>query len=268
MSMNALKFPLTVLKLLVKESTRYPERLTLEGLIISARYGLLMLLYANVFALSGGTIGGLTFPDAAWSMFFYFSLMTLGLRNIASGIMDDVLSGQVETLLTKPVHYLQYRIWWQIGSSLYQFFVITIFGALLLFFLVGAPTVLWTPYFLPTLFLAYVGGMLLTIPLYIMVGLTSFWIEDAKPVFWIIDKSIMMLGGSYIPVALFPPVLYAIAKYSPFGASQLLTHTVYGTWETEWPLLLGMQGAWIVLLFVLCMTQFHCAKSRVFVNGG
>lgn len=266
--MNMPRVATTIIGLLLKESLRYPERLVLEAMILSTRFGVLMLLYANVFALLGGTIAGLSFPDAAWSMFFYFSLMTLGLRGIARMISEDVRSGQVETMLTKPIHYLLLRVWWQIGLSVYPFLVMTTVGSLLLAVTVGLPTVFWTPYFLPTLLLAYIFGIALTLPLYIMVGLTSFWIEDADPVFWIVDKAIMMLGGSYIPVALFPPVLYAIAIYSPFGASQFLTHTVYPTWETSWPMMLGIQAAWIGLATLLCALQFSRAKSRVFVNGG
>ena len=44
--------------------------------------------------------------------------------------MQDVQSGTVEMLFNKPISYLAYRMWWQLGSGIYSFFVIGIFCAI------------------------------------------------------------------------------------------------------------------------------------------
>jgi ABC-2 type transport system permease protein len=103
---------------------------------------------------------------------------------------------------------------------------------------------------------------------YTIVGLSAFWIEDAEPVYWIVDKSIMMLGGSYVPIALMPSYMQSIANFSPFGLTYLITHTAYPTWANDWWYLLGMQWAWIVILGLIMLVLFAKARRRVSVNGG
>jgi ABC-2 type transport system permease protein len=96
----------------------------------------------------------------------------------------------------------------------------------------------------------------------------AFWIEDINPIFWMVDKMVMILGGSYLPVALFPSFMYKIALYSPFGASQFITHTVYESWKTNWFLLISIQIFWIVILSILAYIVFLKARKKVSVNGG
>ena len=86
--------------------------------------------------------------------------------------------------------------------------------------------------------------------------------------FWIVDKAVMILGGSYLPVALFPAFMFKIALWSPFGASQFVTHTVYETWQTNWYQLVGIQLFWIVLLGLIVYFMFERAKQKISVNGG
>ena len=233
-----------------------------------ARYGILIILYWHVFELRGGSIGNTTFAPVAWSMFFYFAFMTLRLRNIAREIMTDVQTGRVELLLSKPVSYIWHKLWWQIGSGLYSFIIMTTAGSLALFATIGIPSSMTAAVFLPTLALSFVGCCALSLVLYSIVGLLAFWIEDATPVFWMIDKSIMILGGSYLPIALFPPFMYEISIYSPFGASQLITHTLLDNWKNDWPKLIGIQMIWIVITSLAVWALFSKAQKNITINGG
>ena len=266
--MKAIRLASKILKTLTKDHIHYPERLIVDTLSVIARFGVLIILYAYVFKLNGGVINNTTFVVVAWSMFFYFSFMILGLRNISKVIMQDVKSGNVEVLFSKPISYIFYRFWWQIGSGLYSFVVITIVGAFTLYLFVGFPATFMTNIFISTVLFVFLGGVVLSLILYSIVGLLAFWIEDITPVFWIVDKAVMILGGSYLPVALFPPVMYMIALYSPFGASQFLTHTVYDSWQGNWYELLSIQLLWIVALGTALYFMFKQAKKKVSVNGG
>ena len=83
-----------------------------------------------------------------------------------------------------------------------------------------------------------------------------------------VDKTVMILGGSYLPIALFPAFMYKLALYSPFGASQFVTHTVHKTWQTTWYQLIGIQIFWIILSGIIVYFMFEKAKKKVSVNGG
>lgn len=266
--MKAIRLASKILKTLTKDRIHYPGRLVVDVFSVIVRFGVLILLYAYVFKINGGTINNTTLVVATWSMFFYFSFMILGLRNISRLMMQDVKSGNVEVLFSKPISYLFYRFWWQIGLGLYSFIIIAIVGVLALFLTIGFPASFGTSIFLFTVFFAFLGGVILSLVLYSIVGLLAFWIEDINPVFWIVDKAVMILGGSYLPVALFPPLMYKIALYSPFGASQFLTHTVYDSWQTNWYELLAIQLLWCVALGLALYFIFRRAKKKVSVNGG
>jgi ABC-2 type transport system permease protein len=266
--MKEIRLARKILTTLVKDRLQYPGRLIVDTMGLLARCGILLILYWYVYRLRGGTINGTTFLFAAWSIFFYFAFSIMRFRDIAWSIMQDVKSGNVEVLLNKPISYLSYRMWWQVGSGLYSFVVITVLATVALAYAIGLPPTMTTAVFLPTLLLAFLGGALLSLFLYTVVGLLSFWIEDIGPVFWVVDKTVMMLGGSYLPVALFPPIMYKIALYSPFGASQFVTHTVSASWQTNWPQLIGIQLFWVVTFGLLAYFVFEGAKKKVSVNGG
>ena len=133
---------------------------------------------------------------------------------------------------------------------------------------IGFPQTMAIGPFIPTLLLVIILGSILSLLVYAIVGLLSFQIEDINPVFWIVDKAVMILGGSYLPVALFPPLMYKLALYSPFGASQFITHTVYESWQSSWYQLIGLQLFWVCLLGIIVYLMFARARLRVSVNGG
>ncbi|MBP7133878.1 ABC-2 family transporter protein [Patescibacteria group bacterium] len=266
--MKELRLGVKIIKTLVKDQALYSSRLLVELFTLTARCVVLLLLYHYVFLLKGGGVGGVTYPMVAWSLFFYFAFSTFRLREVSKTIMRDVQSGAVEMLFNKPISYLRYRVWWQIGFGIYPFLITTAAGSLLLAGAVGIPPTMKIGIFIPTLFLILLGSSILALSIYLIVGLLSFWIEDINPVFCMVDKAVMILGGSYLPVALFPPFLYKLALYSPFGASQFVTHTAYPTWQLEWAKLLGIQAIWSVVLIGIVGILFARAREKLSVNGG
>jgi ABC-2 type transport system permease protein len=183
-------------------------------------------------------------------------------------MMADIQSGNVEVFMNRPVSYLFYKIWWTVGMGLYNFVFIGIFGFIFLFLLIGVPESMTIGIFIPTLFIELILTSVLSIIIYGIVGLFAFWIEDINPIFWIVDKFVMILGGSYLPVALFPVLMYKFAIYSPFGASMFITHTVYDSWRIEYYKLIGIQLIWIIILGTFLIWLFNKAKNKVSVNGG
>jgi ABC-2 type transport system permease protein len=257
-----------ILKTLIKDSFQYPSRLVMETFVMVSRCGILLLLYWYVFKLNNGVINGTTFIFSAWSILFYFSFSILRLREISKSVMEDVKIGNVEMLFSKPISYVFYRIWWQIGSGLYSFVVVTTLAVLALIFIIGLPHTMTIGIFIPTLVLTFICGIVLSLFMYLIIGLLAFWIEDINPVFWIVDKTVMILGGAFLPVTLFPAFMFKVALWSPFGASQFVTHTVNETWQANWYQLVGIQLFWIFLLGLFANFLFQKVKKKVSVNGG
>ncbi|MFW5853241.1 MAG: hypothetical protein ACOCU8_01200 [Patescibacteria group bacterium] len=266
--MKAIRLGSKILITLIRDRIFYPGRLVMDTASIMARCGVLLVLYWYVYQMNDGVINNTTFEVVAWSMFFYFTFSVFRLRDIARLIMQDVQSGNVEVLFSKPVSYLYYRMCWQVGLGLYSLIFISIIGTTLLALIVGLPETVFIGSFIPSFLTVVVLGTVLSLFLYSLVGLLAFWIEDVNPVHWIVDKFVMILGGSYLPIGLFPDFMYKVAVYSPFGATQFITHTVYEDWSTGWLFKVGLQLFWIIILALITFLVFIKAKEKVSVNGG
>lgn len=266
--MKEIRLGLKILSTLTKDRIQYPGRLVTDTVGMLARCGILLILYHYVFKLNNKTISGIGFQEAAWSIFFYFAFSVLRLRDLSRLIMQDVRSGNVEILFSKPISYILYRCWWQLGQGLYSFIVLTSTLSCVLYFVIGIPDVMKIAIFLPSHLLVIVFGAILSLLVYTVIGLLAFWIEDILPIYWIVDKSIMILGGSYLPVAMFPKYLYWAAKYSPFGATHFITHTTSQLWGTNWMNFLFIQLCWIIVFLCLVNFLFANARTKVSVNGG
>ncbi len=254
--------------MLWKDKVAYPGRLVTDIAVVAARCGVVLLLYASVFKIKGGSINGVTYEVAAWSMFLYFALMSMRLRALGAVIADDIKTGGVELFFTKPMSYLLYRSVWQFGTGLYPFVVTSIIGVTIMMLTVGSIDIMTNAYFYLSLISTLITCVILSLIIFAIVGLLAFWIEDNKPIFSIIDKAIMLLGGSYLPIALFPPLLYQVAVWSPFGASQFISHIVYDNWAHDYIKLLSLQIFWIVILGAIMLLMFKRAEKRLTVNGG
>ena len=266
--MKKIRLAIKIIKTLIKDSLNYPSRTYSDIFVVATRLGILLFLYAYVFKLNGGAVNGVTYLVVAWSMFFYFIFSNFNLRRISRLMMTDVQSGNVEVFLSKPVSYLFYKIWWTFGLGFLNFIFIGFLSFIILALIIGVPASMTTSLFLITLILEFFLTTVLTIIIYAIVGTFSFWIEDINPVFWIVDKFVMILGGSYLPVALFPAFLYKIAIYSPFGASMFISHIVYDSWKFDWYKLVGIQIFWIIVLGLFLTWLYKKAREKVSVNGG
>ena len=265
--MKKINFSLTVIKIFMKNQMQNKTYLMLDMFNMISRCLIVFLLYAYVFKISGGTINGVDYTTTLWSMFIYFCVMTFNIRKIDTLIMNDVKSGNVEMFLNKPINYVVLNFYKVIGQGIYSFIVISLIGTILMILFVGVPN-LNLVVFIPTFIITFILGVILALILYSIVGLLAFFMQDARPVHWIVDKFVMVLGGSYLPVALFPPFMKFLAFISPFGAINFTSSTVYSSWNNEFLIRIGLQVLWIVVFGFLLKFVYKKARVKAMINGG
>lgn len=265
--MRKIKFPLTVIKIFMKNQMQNKTYILLDIFNMISRCLIVFLLYGYVFKISGGSINGVDYTTTLWSMFIYFCIMILNIRKIYKLIMDDVKSGNVEMFLNKPINYVVLSFYKIIGQGFYSFTVITVLGSIAMFLFVGIPRV--NPLiFIPSIILTLILGSILGLIMYSIIGLLSFFMQDVRPIHWITDKFVMVLGGSYLPVALFPPVMKFMAFISPFGAINFATSTVYESWNSEFIIRILLQMGWILIFGLLLVYIYKKAREKAMINGG
>ncbi len=261
------KFFLTVIKIFMKNQIQNRSYIVLDVFNMVSRCLVLFFLYDYIFKLNNGNINGTSYETTLWSMFIYFCLMTFNLRKIYSLIMNDVKSGNVEMFINKPVNYMLLSFYKVIGQGLYSFIVISILGCAAMIIFVGVP-ILNLFVFIPTLIVTIIFGQILCLILYAIIGILSFFMQDVRPIYWIVDKFVMVLGGSYLPIAMFPKFMKTLAYVSPFGAINFASSTVYEYWNNEFIIRISLQFGWIIVFGLLLNYVFSKAKEKAMINGG
>lgn len=265
--MKKIKFAFTVIKIFMKNQMQDKTNILLDIFNMVARCLIVFLLYAYIFKISGGYINGVDYKTTMWSMFMYFCIMILNIRRLDNQIMLEVKSGNVEMFLNKPTNYLSLSFYKVIGQGIFSFIFISLLGVIMMIAFIGVPK-LNLYIFIPTLIITLVLGQILALMIYATIGLMAFFIEDIRPIHWIIDKLIMVLGGSYLPISMFPPFMKFIAFVSPFGAINFASSTVYESWNNEFIYRIGIQIIWIIIFFILLSFVFKKSKQKAMINGG
>jgi ABC-2 type transport system permease protein len=239
-----------------------------DNITLVARLGVLLLLYTHVANLKGGTMGGMSAEMVGWTSFLYFLVYSFGNRHTARAIERDVKSGKIETYLARPMDYRWYRFFSKLGGQAMPVLGTVLGGCALLLSLFGIPYFLINLTSLFSLLVTLVLGFFLGFFVNMCIGFTAFWLEDIQPVQNFFEKAAMVLGGAYVPVALFPPWMQDIATYTPFGLAYATTRVVSPTWAYEWQTVIFAQVVWMLIAFVLMLYMYQQVLKRVTVNGG
>ena len=100
------------------------------------------------------------------------------------------------------------------------------------------------------------------------IGLISFIIEDANPLFWLYSKSLLIFGVVF-PVEFFPGVLQSIIKVSPiyvicYGPAKLFVDFSYKSSIT----ILIAQVLYVLIAWGICNLFYYKGVKKLNVNGG
>lgn len=249
----------------VKQSLAQPVRVVANVVTSAIRLVFLFAIYSYVY--THVTTTPYPFEAALASAAMYNVLLSMSLRKVFDVINSDIKSGAFETSLLRPMHYLYSVAFAKLGTMSVQT-TITCAVIVPLFFLFShtAPhmTVAGAVWGVSLV----VGGTILSGALYSIIALPALWINDAEPFYYIVDKSILIFGGSYVPVALFPQWLKVISEYSPFGGAMFGTRMFDPHFLEYAPRLFLTQAVWIAVLMLCAALIFRWAMRHVSINGG
>jgi ABC-2 type transport system permease protein len=239
-----------------------------DFIIACCRLGVMLALYFALFEYKGGEIMGVNFQTVSWGMFLYFVFMYIAPRYLSRDIQMDIQTGRIESLFSKPVNYIYYKLGEYLGTRFVVFLLSAFLGFTAMMFFIGTPANILTWNFVWTFPIVVILCFILTFQFSVLLGLISFWVEDVTSIRWLMDKTTMILGGAYFPVAFFPPILKTLSLYTPFGASQFITYAAYESWQTTYLQMFGMQIFWIIVFGVIIFWVQKKAFSKLSVNGG
>ncbi|MBO5394962.1 MAG: ABC transporter permease [Clostridia bacterium] len=227
-------------------------------------------LWDFIYGKNGGgqLINGYTLEMMIWYMIMAEILMySLNARRVTSDFSKDIKTGRIAYQLNKPYNYFFYQISHHAGEILWKL-IFLIPAALAMGLLLLGPIANFSAAYIAPILVSLLLAAFLSCVIYGSIGLLSFWIEEATPFTWIIQK-LQMLLGLFFPPEFFPLWLQPIINYSPVfammsGPCKLLA-------DFSWDLFLKVsisQVAWLAIFTALGLIIYRLGTRKVTNNGG
>jgi ABC-2 type transport system permease protein len=248
----------------VKEVFLYPVNLLGRISVHLVRVGVYILIYKYLIEISqDGTLGGLSLIEASWSVALV-QMIGQSSRHLYREISREIKTGAISVKLDKPYNYVLSLISKSFLEGILKLVVISIITAVFLTLLVGTPNM--TPTLVLWLVIVSILGLLFNIFIEILIGLSSFWIENSDPIYWVVNRSAWLINGMMVPVALLPAWVKILSTYYPLS----ITFVVGRAFEQDLNhfLVAVVLLLWIGLIILITNLTFSKARRKLNIHGG
>lgn len=233
------------------------------GLVFAAVFyvmvtGILSGVWRVAAEVSGGEVVGYSAVALVWYIATSeAATIALPLRLI-DDIGGDIGSGRFDTELLRPVSPLALRMATEVGQMLPRLAACISAGIALAWVVGGAPisgTALGLA--LPSLLLAVVTNLLAQHAF----AAASFWILDARGMWFLYTKLVFVLGGMLLPLEVLPDGVAIVARFLPFAAMAYApARLASGHVEPE---LLLFQLFWLLVMAAVARRAFAAGEAHL-----
>ena len=214
----------------------------------------------------GGALGEYSPSQLVWYLLVAeLVVMAPGAAHLR--IAEDVRSGDVAIALLRPVSHVHFELARAAGSAIVRLIVLFVVGAVTALVLVGLPRVEAAG--------VVAGGALVLLAVLascaaqVLIGLLAFWTEEVRPLYWIWQKAMFVLGGLMLPLDLYPQWLQAVAGALPFRALLFGPARTVVAFDAAFALhAAALLAAWALAFVAALHLVHHWGSRRLQVNGG
>jgi len=227
-----------------------------------------LLIFAYLWDAASSRVNTPTFTPTQLLWYLAFNeWMLISIPEIEIDIEQDLRSGRLAYLLTRPVSYIGSKIAEGVGILLVQLIVLGLVGFIF--------TYAWTgelPFSLPFMIISLVLGLMagfLGVMIQVVIGLSAFWIHEVGPIQWIFQKFLFVFGGLFLPLVAYPLWIQDIASLTPFplllgGRSALVFNP---TWMEVGSLSMAII-AWLAITSLFMGFLYKKGLKIVNIEGG
>ena len=207
-------------------------------------------------------------------MVAYFLLVMVArafssMPGLATGIAESIRDGSVRKYLLQPIDMLDYLFWHRVAHKLVYYAVATGPFALVFWlcrsYLPGWPSATVMTAFVISLLFGFAIGFLIES----LIGLIAFWFLEISSLIFIYMMFNYFLSGHMIPLewidGWIPWIHYLPFKYLAYFPAAVMLGRIP---ESELPIELTIQAAWIIVLLVANRAAFHFGVRRYGAFGG
>lgn len=182
------------------------------------------------------------------------NLINFLVRNFLTDVIAfDIKDGRLSAFLTKPLDYMQFMFFREIGRISVSFIMSVATQLLVIVFFLDKLILNFELAYLlvigAMIILAYILEWLLSF----LIGLIAFWILEVDGIYTTAYRLRKFFSGGYFPLSLLPAALVNISFLLPFAYSFYIPTQLY---LKKMDLMTGVKGigvqlAWIVLLYLI-----------------
>ena len=231
-----------------------------------------MLVFREVWiALYAGRSvhAGVTLAQAVTYQLVNVIVVRLCSTWIVYGANHNIRTGDIVFQITRPMYYGHILLFEYVGQAGAKLVTssLPMFGVACLLFRPALPSsaAVWVS------FVFSLGlGFLIAFYLDYLLALLGFWTTELEGLFWAKESIFMLLGGTYLPLWLYPPLLRQVLAFLPFqGISYTPVSILVGQiGPGHVPSALLVQLAWLAILAVGSRRLYSAAIKRLAVQGG
>ena len=230
-----------------------------------AQFAVAWFLWKAVFTYRGvSTIGEFTFPG----MMLYYLLVPLVGRAVRGSnmgsISEEIYHGTLNRYLVYPVSFLGFKYTVHMANMLlFLAQGIAVVAVCFFFFSKEIGLTLVPVDIFYALSITLVASVLHFV-LVSLIELTAFWADNVWSLVVIVRFLVGMLGGSMIPLSLFPPQAEAILMKLPFAYFMsfpircLTGRADFAAWSAA----VGTMILWLAILLLLYAVVWHRGKYK------
>lgn len=263
--MKAARKYLGIAQLSLLNAVQYPANLASRFIFYTLFISVFFCLWQAIY--QGGEVNGYSFIQMIWYLCFTELIVYCCRSTIYNQMNEDIKTGSIAYLLTRPCHYVFYQFFSALGEILVSFALFGSFAVLLAFLYVG-PLPMFAFWQLPAIVLSILLGVTINFFLLLILGLSAFIWEENMGLYFVYQKLIFMLG-MFMPVEFLPTWLQGIAKLMPFSyvawaPARLL---VSFSWEFFWQVL-PIQLFWAICAIASSLWLYRFSVRFLQGQGG
>jgi len=258
---------LAVLWIDLRQQLVYRGEFLLGGLMIAIFMFIFVSLWRTVFTIAGeNEIEGFRLPQVVWYLAMTETMILSGSR-IFDEISAAVKSGDLAYTLIRPYSYVSYQIAHSLGIT---------YPRMLRNFVIAAAVILPFVRTVETNWQGILGFLVLGLMssildamIAVLIGLSAFYLEEVRPIYWIYNKMLMSVGGMFVPIDMFPDWLRRISDVLPFRFIIYAPAKTFVAFDGSFFLrALGGQAAYVAVMALVLALVWRVGQKRLVVHGG
>ena len=251
-----------------KDRTAYKISLFFNAVIFALVMYVMVHVWGYLYHYKDALIAGYSYQQMIWYVILT-ELIWFSTRSaiLTHQISDDIRTGNICSYVNKPYDYPGYILARYLGEISFKTIAFIPIGGIL-----GVVCLRMFPnasfISVASVLVTFILSVIINGIIRVLVGLSSFWIEDTKPVIWLYEKLILIMGTVF-PLELFSENIQQVLKYTPiyvisYGPARLFVKYNH---EDFFKILLS-QIIYIVIGYLCIQIVYKKGKRRLHVYGG